>query len=89
MKTHIMKFIVPMLFCMLLQATLLRAQKKNLTPEDIKKWEITSQTEISNDGAWFAYTISLVDGDGWLIVKQIATMDEDTFQVSSEPHVLS
>ncbi len=85
MKTHIMKFIVPMLFCMLLQATLLRAQKKNLTPEDIKKWEITSQTEISNDGAWFAYTISLVDGDGWLIVKQIATMDEDTFQVSSNP----
>ncbi|TYP92220.1 Dipeptidyl aminopeptidase/acylaminoacyl peptidase [Fodinibius salinus] len=51
--------------------TCLFAQKQKLEPEDYDQWQSISTTEISANGQWFAYNISLVDGDGWLIIKQV------------------
>lgn len=62
---------------LLLLATLLTgtavAQKQKLEPEDYKQWQSISSTELSPDGSWFAYNISLVDGDGWLVIKKVGT----------------
>jgi len=61
------------------------AQKIDLTEEDYKQWERLSTTMLSNDGSWFAYGISLVDGDGRLVVKNVNTDIEYVFKVSSRP----
>jgi len=55
----------------LISSTSLFAQKQKLEPEDYDQWQMISSTELSADGNWFAYNISLVDGDGWLIIKEV------------------
>lgn len=44
-----------------------QAQKK-LEPEDYGQWQSVGSAELSPEGDWFAYTISLIEGDGWLMV---------------------
>ncbi len=55
----------------LISSTSLFAQKQKLEPEDYDQWQMIAGTELSADGNWFAYNISLVDGDGWLIIKEV------------------
>lgn len=43
--------------------------KRTLKPADYAQWESISGGWISPDGRWFAYAISLVDGDGRLVVR--------------------
>jgi len=50
-----------------------QAQKQDLKPEDYARWQSITTTELSPDGQWFAYNISLVEGDGWLTLKQAGT----------------
>ncbi|WP_340106171.1 alpha/beta hydrolase family protein [Rhodohalobacter sp. 8-1] len=47
--------------------------KKNLEPEDYGQWQSITSTSYSDDGNWFAYNISLVDGDGWLMLKKVGS----------------
>lgn len=57
----------------LLTSNLLFAQKQKLEPEDYGQWQYITTTEMSPDGNWFAYNINLVDGDGWLTIKEVGT----------------
>jgi len=57
----------------LILSTALFAQKKKLEPEDYGQWQYISSTELSPDGQWFAYNISVEDGDGWLVIKEVGT----------------
>ncbi len=43
--------------------------KTTLKPEDYKQWQSLGQSLISNDGHWISYQISLVDGDGFLVIR--------------------
>ncbi len=54
-------------------ATAAFAQKQKLEIEDYGQWQRITSTDFSPDGSWFAYNISLVDGDGWLILKKVGT----------------
>lgn len=47
--------------------------KPTLRPEDYKQWERLVGSQISNDGHWISYGITLVDGDGRLVVKNSDT----------------
>ncbi len=53
------------------------AQKKDLKPEDYAQWQRIGQAELSPDANWFSYNISLVEGDGWLVVKEVGADPED------------
>ena len=58
-------------FCL---AYSLQAQdKEKLEPKDYGEWQRITATDYSNDGNWFAYNISLVDGDGWLMIKKVGS----------------
>ncbi|MFC1731308.1 alpha/beta hydrolase family protein [candidate division KSB1 bacterium] len=61
------------------------AQEKELTVDDYDQWQRFSTTVISNDAEWFAYNIRLVDGDGWLMLHNIASGDEKKFDVAIRP----
>lgn len=63
-------------FALLFISSSLSAQNKILKPEDYAQWQSITQTELSPDANWFSYTISLVEGDGWLNVKQIGSEKE-------------
>lgn len=51
----------------------IQAQKQDLSPEDYARWQSIGTAELSPDGNWFAYNISLVEGDGWLMLKEAGT----------------
>ncbi len=51
----------------------LLAQKQKLEPEGYGQWQNITSTDFSPDGNWFAYNISLVDGDGWLMLKKVGS----------------
>ncbi|MDZ7718014.1 MAG: prolyl oligopeptidase family serine peptidase [Balneolaceae bacterium] len=48
-------------------------EKVKLEPNDYEEWQRITNTAFSNDGSWFAYNIELVDGDGWLMIKKVAS----------------
>ena len=57
----------------LLLSSLTNAQKQKLEPDDYSQWQRITTTDLSPDGNWFAYNISLVDGDGWLNIKKVGS----------------
>ncbi|MEX2605126.1 MAG: prolyl oligopeptidase family serine peptidase [Gracilimonas sp.] len=71
-------------FLLLLTGSL-QAQKKDLKPADYAQWQSIYSTELSDDGNWFSYQISLVEGDGWLILTKVNTNDEHKFMHGVEP----
>jgi dipeptidyl aminopeptidase/acylaminoacyl peptidase len=44
--------------------------KKDLTPEEYAQWQRIGTTALSPDANWFAWTIHLVEGDGWMMLQQ-------------------
>jgi dipeptidyl aminopeptidase/acylaminoacyl peptidase len=50
-------------------ATVSFSQKRTLQPDDYKGWESIVGREITADGKWLWYQVSLVDGDGYLVVR--------------------
>jgi dipeptidyl aminopeptidase/acylaminoacyl peptidase len=73
------------LFLLLFTASFAQAQKKDLTLEDYAQWERITTQVLSPDGAWFAYQIAPVEGDGWLTIKRIAGDEEHRFDHASRP----
>ncbi|MGK7369869.1 MAG: hypothetical protein ACNS64_06610, partial [Candidatus Halalkalibacterium sp. M3_1C_030] len=59
------------LFCFAFSLT--AQDKKILEPENYGQWQSITATDYSDDGNWFAYNISLVDGDGWLMIKKVGS----------------
>lgn len=59
--------------------------KKTITAEDAKRFENLGQYTISADGRWFAYTVSLVDGDGRLVIRNCDDARAAEVPVGSRP----
>jgi dipeptidyl aminopeptidase/acylaminoacyl peptidase len=74
--------IVTLLF---LISSSLQAQKKDLEPADYAQWQNIYSTAFSDDGNWFSYQISLVEGDGWLMLTNVNSEDEHKFMYSTQP----
>ncbi|MFP8489969.1 alpha/beta hydrolase family protein [Gracilimonas sp. Q87] len=70
---------------LLLLTSPLKAQKKNLAPADYAQWEQIYAASLSDAGNWFAYQISLVEGDGWLMLIKVNSEEEHKFMYSSQP----
>ena len=52
------------------------AQKRPLTHQDYDSWKSIQAPQISRDGKWIAYVLSEQDGDGEIIVRNIASGTE-------------
>lgn len=63
----------------------LHAQKKDLTPEDYSQWERISTVELSENAQWFAYNISLEDGDGWMMLTATESDEKHKFMHATNP----
>ncbi|MCP4726994.1 MAG: S9 family peptidase, partial [bacterium] len=61
------------------------AQKKDLAVEDYDQWQSIRTAVLSPDGGWFAYQISLFDGDGWLALTNAAGDNETKMMYGSSP----
>lgn len=62
-----------------------QAQKKDLKPEDYSQWQRITTTQFSSNGNWFAYNISPVDEDGWLMLTATNSEQEHKFMHASSP----
>ncbi|TAH14540.1 MAG: S9 family peptidase [Sphingobacteriia bacterium] len=66
-----MQKILSFLFCFIIGAASLLAQKKNLTAEDYGKWQSIGSSELSPNGAWVAYQIIVQeDNDTMYVVNR-------------------
>ncbi len=66
-----MQKILSFLFCFIIGAATLSAQKKNLTAEDYGKWQSIGSSELSPNGAWVAYQIIVQeDNDTMYVVNR-------------------
>ncbi|MCH2449179.1 MAG: prolyl oligopeptidase family serine peptidase [Gracilimonas sp.] len=67
----------------------LQAQKKDLKPADYAQWQSITSTAFADDGNWFSYQISLVEGDGWLMLTNVDSGDEHKFMYGTNPEFSS
>ncbi|MFC1556045.1 hypothetical protein ACFL67_03080, partial [candidate division KSB1 bacterium] len=80
-----LRFFLILCLMICLVPVMLTAQKKDLTLDDYDQWQRLGGLTVSDDASWGAYTISLVDGDGWMVLRNMQNSAEDTFKVSSSP----
>ena len=73
------------LTALLLLVTQAFAQQQSLTLDDYAQWQRPGSPTPSPDGRWFAYQISLVEGDGWLVVKEVGSEEEHKLMHASRP----
>jgi len=69
-------FVLVIILC---SASTVFAQKQKLEPEDYGQWQRIGSTEFAPNGNWFAYTIDLQDGDGWLNLKKVRSDSTGTY----------
>lgn len=74
--------VLTLLFCL---SASVQAQKKTLSPADYAQWQNIYSTALSDDGNWFSYQISLVEGDGWLMLTEVNSGKEHKFMYGSTP----
>ncbi|NNF35892.1 MAG: S9 family peptidase [Saprospiraceae bacterium] len=72
-------------FILLLMVTPLMSQKKAMTPEVYNEWNRISDTRISNDGNWIAYSLSTEIGDKTTILYNTKSGVSTTMERSSAP----
>lgn len=63
------------------------AQDKQLTFEEIMKWKDISDTEISEDGTWLAYSTWPDRGDGEAKVQHVENGTEYTIELGDDPRL--
>lgn len=57
-----------------------------ITPTDISAWKSIRGATLSNDGAWFAYTVAPNEGDAEVVIRQTASGGkEHRFSVGEAP----
>ena len=82
-----LKWLTLPIVILFLSTSVATAQKQQLEPEGYGQWQYITTSELSADGNWFAYNISLVDGDGWLNIKKVGSDSTGThkFMHGSRP----
>lgn len=65
--------------------TPLRAQKKNLSPDDYVKWQSIGALGISDDGEWVAYQITVQEDNDTMYVVNRNTKKVYKLEFSSSP----
>ena len=58
-------------------------QKRAITPDDYDKWESLGGGTLSPDGNWLVYSVSPVEGDGTLFIKNLDTKEVKEVLVGS------
>ena len=57
-----------------------------ITPADISAWKSIRGTTLSNDGAWFAYTVAPNEGDAEVVIRQtMSGGKEHRFPIGEAP----
>ncbi|HSK09726.1 MAG TPA: prolyl oligopeptidase family serine peptidase [Vicinamibacterales bacterium] len=51
-------------------------QKKPITPDVYDSWRSIQGVRVSDDGTWLAYALAAQEGDGELVVRNLATNEE-------------
>ena len=65
--------------------TPLRAQKKNLSPDEYVKWQSIGALGISDDGEWVAYQITVQEDNDTMYVVNRNTKKMYKLEFSSSP----
>src|SRR5215475_9500058 len=60
-------------------------QKKPITHDVYDSWKSIQGTKLSSDGVWLAYALTLQDGDGELVVRNLKTNKEIRAARGREP----
>ena len=73
-------------FAVLLQGSVLGwAQKRPITPQDFDSWKSISGQALSRDGKWLAYGVFPEEGNGEVVVRELATGKEKRFAAGQLP----
>ena len=78
MKKILLLFLIP------IQLTVL-GQKPPLDHSVYDTWKSISQSVISGDGHWVAFTVSPQDGDGWLYIFDVRSGKKDSVARGGSP----
>jgi dienelactone hydrolase len=73
MKRHCGLLKSASVLCLLLvvSAGWAQAPKRTLKPNDYGLWEMLSFAKLSNDGRWFAYAASKIEGDRRMVIRNV------------------
>ncbi len=71
--------------CIILSSFLLVAQQKNLLPDDYGKWQSIGATELSPNGEWIAYQLSVQEDNDSLFVLNRKTNTLYKLPFGSQP----
>lgn len=80
-----LRYLTGLLLVLTLSAGLLNAQNRQLTFEDIMRWEDISDEAISDDGRWLAYGVWPDRGDGEVRVRSVDGEDSYTLERGADP----
>ena len=80
-----MQKIATFLLCLLIWGAPSQAQKKNLTAEDYGKWQSIGASELSPNGSWIAYQITVQEDNDSLFVVNRATNKTYKLAFASSP----
>ena len=59
--------------------------RRNLTPNDFDSWRSIASQQISNDGAWIAYSVFPQVGNGEVVLRNIQTGKEKRIPAGALP----
>ena len=77
------KSLVPFFFVSVLVSA--QPAKRPLTPGDFDAWRTIAAPVLSRDGRWLAYSFMPQDGDGELVLRELATGREQREPVGTPP----
>lgn len=80
-----LRYFTGLLLVLTLSAGLLNAQNRQLTFEEIMRWEDISDEEISDDGRWLAYSVWPDRGDGEVRVRSVDGENAYTLERGDNP----
>ncbi len=67
-----------------LSSHILLSQQKLMTPETYDEWKSISDVQISDNGQWISYELTVEDGDGQLILYNTESQQSNYFDRASE-----
>ncbi len=82
MRNYVLPFI---LLCILYSYDISAQQKKNLTPQDYGKWQSIGNTELSPNGEWVAWQITVQEDNDTLFVMNRQTNKVYKLEFASSP----
>ncbi|HXR97491.1 MAG TPA: prolyl oligopeptidase family serine peptidase [Terriglobales bacterium] len=66
-------------------ALALGAQQRPIGLDDIMAWKGTAGTAVSNNGAWFGYRLTSLEGDGQVVFRESHGDKQYTFNIGEAP----